>query len=338
MHSRTKSGLLGDGYGGPIVALTRQDRRSVDIDSRVDSHSRHASIPEDSAGVDDSVSMRNPVHSNSISRRPSRLQPGSVETGNDDSTLGGRLRSRGYSGATRNLVRDGEGKGDDEEEEEGSSTGIDRNGQNRASLSKVRRKMHTAAQLRNSFMLHHAGGSNNTNVTRGYHTHVFRHIFRIETEQEEDDDMHDHMYGLNPQYPHLDTQRGKGLDKDACCCLRRAWQRMAWRSMRQSHELLAIFLAQRRPGMGVSERMVLFVGCLESQLMGITLMFFLHSCYSMSSIFEEDSLPIASWIEARVYMMAIATLFSVREYMVRMFIECENIHCSCPDWYIYCDS
>ena len=100
-----------------------------------------------------------------------------------------------------------------------------------------------------------------------------------------------------------------------CSCLRlprlRLRLRLIWSGMKESHELLAIFMAQRQPGMGASERLALFLGCLESQLLGATLMYHLNACYKLTSIFEEDAMPLGDWMSARALMMLQTSLFTV---------------------------
>ena len=100
-----------------------------------------------------------------------------------------------------------------------------------------------------------------------------------------------------------------------CSCLRlprlRLRLRLIWSGMKESHELLAIFMAQRQPGMGASERLALFLGCLESQLLGATLMYHLNACYTLTSIFEEDAMPLGDWMSARALMMLQTSLFTV---------------------------
>lgn len=55
--------------------------------------------------------------------------------------------------------------------------------------------------------------------------------------------------------------------------LRYSCQRRWWSAMKGSHELLAIFTGHRKPGMGANERLVIFIGCLYSNMLGATLMF-----------------------------------------------------------------
>ena len=93
--------------------------------------------------------------------------------------------------------------------------------------------------------------------------------------------------------------------------LRRPWQRRVWRAMRNSHDLLSIFLGERKPGLGVSERLVLFLGHLQSQVMGVTLMFFLNTCYNLKSIFEENGMAVDQYVNARIAMLISATLFCI---------------------------
>ena len=89
--------------------------------------------------------------------------------------------------------------------------------------------------------------------------------------------------------------------------LRYWWQRQWWERMRGSHQLLAIFTGRRSRGMGVIERLLLFLCGLYSNMFGVTLMFYLKSCYDMKSIFAEDTFNLRELVEARVGMMIVAS-------------------------------
>jgi hypothetical protein len=126
-----------------------------------------------------------------------------------------------------------------------------------------------------------------------------RQLFRIETPQLETEDSHSH------------ASDASGAANRHCCCLRRPWQRLLWSSLKNSHEFLAIFLAKRTPDMGATERLVVFLACLESQLVAVTLLYYLHVCYALGSIFDEDSLPLYQLIEGRLAMVILAVLVSL---------------------------
>ena len=128
---------------------------------------------------------------------------------------------------------------------------------------------------------------------------LMRHLFRIETPQLEMEDSHSH------------ASDASGATNRHCCCLRRPWQRLLWSSLKNSHELLAIFLAKRTPDMGANERLVVFLACLESQLVAVTLLYYLHVCYELGSIFDEDSMPLYQLIEGRLAMVILTVLVTL---------------------------
>lgn len=90
-----------------------------------------------------------------------------------------------------------------------------------------------------------------------------RRLFRVETSVETDED-----------------EENEATDEDSSptgvvsrVCLRYPWQRRWWSAMKGSHELLAIFTGRRKPGMGPSERLVIFIGCFYVNMLGTTIMF-----------------------------------------------------------------
>lgn len=65
-----------------------------------------------------------------------------------------------------------------------------------------------------------------------------------------------------------------------------------WRHIKESHELLAIFLDRRRLTRGVNESLIIFLCSLNSQILGVTIFYFLHACYELNSVFDEDSISL----------------------------------------------
>ena len=96
----------------------------------------------------------------------------------------------------------------------------------------------------------------------------FRHFFRVESSGAD----------ANEATNEAANEAENEAEENAktCCvskkCLRYSWRRW-WTSTKGAHELLAIFTGRRRPGMGLNERMVIFVGCVYSNMLGGTLMF-----------------------------------------------------------------
>jgi hypothetical protein len=111
----------------------------------------------------------------------------------------------------------------------------------------------------------------------------------------------------------------------------------SWHQMKDSHEVLAICCARRRPGCGVSTRIVIFVCALEAQVMSVTVMFWLYSCYSMTSVFEDGELNTGTWVFNRVVMLALASMltFPLKVTMKLLFLlnrmraENQTIDLSC---------
>lgn len=63
--------------------------------------------------------------------------------------------------------------------------------------------------------------------------------------------------------------------------------------------------------MGLNARLVIFLGCLYSNMLGATLMYYQYSCYELTSIFAEDAMDLSVVVEARVSMMILASLFTI---------------------------
>jgi len=70
-------------------------------------------------------------------------------------------------------------------------------------------------------------------------------------------------------------------------------------------------MAERRQGMGVSQRLVLFLGTLQSQMMGVTLMYYIQQCYTYTSIFEEGGMDLSRVLAGRFAMLVLTSLFCV---------------------------
>ena len=153
-------------------------------------------------------------------------------------------------------------------------------------------------------------GPDNT-LEHGYVAHSILHLFRVETD------------GVGGDGDDGATDAGaEAMEGMTGICLviftrvlRKPWQRRMcvamWNAMKANHELLAIFLAERKPGWGASQQLVVFLGCFASQVMGVTLFYHIHQCYALSSIFEEDSMAVSHLVEARIGMLISATLVTV---------------------------
>jgi hypothetical protein len=162
----------------------------------------------------------------------------------------------------------------------------------------LRRELRNFASLRRTF------GHDNDHDHRIIQTDVVRGLFRIEMDGGGGDG-------------EIARANGAAEEMSGVCnlILRRPWQKRMWITflggLRNSHELLAIFLAARKPGWGASERLVIFLGGFASQVMSVTLMFYLHQCFQLSSIFDADTMAVTQLVEARIGMLIAATLFTV---------------------------
>ena len=90
---------------------------------------------------------------------------------------------------------------------------------------------------------------------------IARRLFRLETAVTDDDEN---------EGTAEDTQSTGCASR---VCLRYSWQRRWWLALKGSHELLAIFMGRRMPGMGPSERLLIFIGCFYSNILGATILF-----------------------------------------------------------------
>ena len=57
--------------------------------------------------------------------------------------------------------------------------------------------------------------------------------------------------------------------------------------------------------------LAIFVGCVESQLLGVTLLYYMHSCFTVASIFDDAGMAMGAWITNRLTMIVLALLFTV---------------------------
>ena len=162
-------------------------------------------------------------------------------------------------------------------------------------LTRVR-KTHNSEILRRQFERQGATrnvADNHNNVGSQF----LRHLFRVESD------------GVDEETAVAAAAAAQANSRSFC--LRRPWQRHMWGAIKNSHELLAVFMAERKPGMGVSERLVIFLGTLQSQVMGVTLMFYQQQCYRLDSIFQEDGMSVSHMVQVRFFLLILASLFCV---------------------------
>jgi hypothetical protein len=166
-----------------------------------------------------------------------------------------------------------------------------------ASMTNIKERQQRCEEWRRRASVTRApSGDNATSSAEGGTIRIIRGIFGVQTNHEEDDQEED---------------RTKAASMIFGMCLRYSWQRRWWLSMQDSHELLAIFKGPERRGMGLNERLVIFLGCFYSNMLGATLMYYQYSCYELKSIFAEDAMDLGVIVEARVSMMVLASLFTI---------------------------
>jgi hypothetical protein len=189
-------------------------------------------------------------------------------------------------------------------------------------------KRHDSVGLRRRFERQRATRNIDDNHNVG--TRIMRHLFLVETDGVEGDETGD---------------AAADDSSDHAFCLRRPWQRRVWGALKNSHNFLSIFMAERKPGMGVSQRLVLFLGTLQSQMMGVTLMYYIQQCYTYTSIFEEGGMDLSRVLAGRFAMLVLTSLFcvpvdvivhsafSVNQFRLRVDSEGKNGSCClavCP--------
>ena len=111
---------------------------------------------------------------------------------------------------------------------------------------------------------------------RGLRERIVQQVFRVEGDTEDDGEG--------------EAGEGEGGGKVALL----VWW---WGSMKESHEFLAIF-DRRQVERSVSLRLVFFLCSLNSQLLGVTMFYFLHVCYSFDTIFDGTSMPLHKYVMA----------------------------------------
>ena len=80
---------------------------------------------------------------------------------------------------------------------------------------------------------------------------------------------------------------------------RRLWMRTV-SHMAEEHYAVAVFRGTRRKGRGLLAHIAILVFAVECQIMSATLLFYLHSCYTLDSVFDDDALDIGTWVLNRV--------------------------------------
>ena len=120
--------------------------------------------------------------------------------------------------------------------------------------------------------------------------------------------------------------------------LRHVWQRHTWAVMKESHELLAVFLSKRRNGLGAVERLAIFVSYTELQILVVTVTFDAYACNDMMTFFEGGEETRASWVFARLFLILFSNLLTIPvEFLVRAVFDAEvarrsargQMKCSC---------
>ena len=94
--------------------------------------------------------------------------------------------------------------------------------------------------------------------------------------------------------------------------VRRARRRVSI-DLANEHYVMAVFKGKREPGRGVGAAVAILVFAIECQIMSATLLYYLHSCYTLDSVFADEALDTETWILNRAAIIVLGTLLAYVE-------------------------
>ena len=81
-------------------------------------------------------------------------------------------------------------------------------------------------------------------------------------------------------------------------------------SLANEHYVVAVFKGKREPGRGVGAAVAILVFAIECQIMSATLLFYVHSCFTLGSVFADEALDTETWVLNRAAIIVIGTLLA----------------------------